>query len=166
MAEAGLTAGAFYAHFPSKAALFAEALTAGFDTTHEHHGRWRQAGEGKARVRAMLDGYLSTGHAQHPGEGCPLPPLLAELGRLDNAEARHKAEARVMGWAERVARDLGDEEIDGTDDCALGLIALCVGAVSLARAMESEAARDRVLEAARSAGAALIEGVEGGAPRA
>src|SRR5271156_4884894 len=66
MEEAGLTAGGFYAHFPSKDALLAEAL--------DHHaakpaGRLEVGLEDVSDeecVGAIVDRYLAASHRAHP----------------------------------------------------------------------------------------------------
>ena len=73
MEEAGLTAGGFYAHFPSKDALLAEAL--------EHYaakstGTLNAGLEDVADrewVRAIVDRYLAASHRGHPETRMPDP---------------------------------------------------------------------------------------------
>ena len=71
MASAGLTHGGFYGQFANKEALAAEA----FDTA--------RAGS-KERLGGLDDlvaNYLSLGHVQAPGKGCPLAALANDVAR-------------------------------------------------------------------------------------
>jgi TetR/AcrR family transcriptional regulator, transcriptional repressor for nem operon len=80
---AGLTHGAFYGHFPSKAALAAEACQ------HSMNGMaelWRNhAAEAQARgqdpLGALIDAYLSPATRDTPEQGCALSALGAETSR-------------------------------------------------------------------------------------
>src|SRR5579871_6469097 len=88
MAEAGLTAGAFYSHFPSKEALLAEVLAHAIEQNRPllEHGlaevpelEW---------VRIVARRYLSPTHRRMIERGCPLPSLLPEIGRADESAKR------------------------------------------------------------------------------
>lgn len=81
MKKAGLTKGGFYRHFKSKDDLFVEAVARAFDEM----GRGmlevaKSAPEGQA-LRAMIERYLSTPHANSPGIGCVFAALGPELAR-------------------------------------------------------------------------------------
>src|SRR5215472_11717521 len=80
MGKVGLTHGGFYAHFPDKNALIAEAtgpmLEEGFAGVI---AAAEAAPEGK-KVRAMINRYLSTQHRDSP-QACPVAGLAGEMGR-------------------------------------------------------------------------------------
>src|SRR5215469_3225005 len=65
MADAGLTHGGFYAHFRSKEELVGAALKRAATQTI---GILSQ----EPQIDAVIDTYLSAGHAAHPELGCPL----------------------------------------------------------------------------------------------
>src|ERR1700746_3903290 len=72
MKKVGLTKGGFYRHFKSKNDLFVEAVARAFDEM----GRGmveaaKAAPEGQA-LRAIIERYLSVGHANSVGSGCVL----------------------------------------------------------------------------------------------
>src|SRR4051812_13299130 len=62
MEEAGLTAGAFYAHFGSKEALLAEVLAPTAADVGALRDRGLQAESGRAWVEGFIDRYLSPEH--------------------------------------------------------------------------------------------------------
>src|SRR3954465_3034223 len=75
MEEAGLTAGGFYAHFDSKQALLAEAVTcAAAEATGKIESGLEEL-SGKEWLEAFLARYLSPQHVRVPGDGCPLVAL-------------------------------------------------------------------------------------------
>ena len=81
MKKVGLGKGGFYRHFASKDDLFVEAVARAFDEM----GRGmlevaKSAPEGQA-LRAIIERYLSTGHANSPGMGCVVAALGPELAR-------------------------------------------------------------------------------------
>src|SRR5437763_2311153 len=96
MSALGLTVGGFYRHFDSKEALVTEAIDAASrETTDRDVTRSgpRQRGE-KAELASLLDRYLSHGHRQHPGQGCPVAALCSEVGH--GSKETKKAFTRAM----------------------------------------------------------------------
>ncbi len=84
-AEAGLTHGAFYGHFASKAALAQAACRDGLARGAD---RWRQrAARARAEaadpLAAIIDSYLTERHRDSPETGCVLAALGAEATRAE-----------------------------------------------------------------------------------
>src|SRR5436190_10605880 len=73
MADAGLTNGAFYAHFDSKEDLVASAVA---DQVREQ----REAFSGRS-LEEVVRGYLSVEHRDDTESGCPSAALLDEIAR-------------------------------------------------------------------------------------
>ena len=101
MKKVGLTKGGFYRHFKSKDDLFVEAVTRAFDEM----GRGmleiaRSAPDGQA-LRAMIERYLSTAHANSPGAGCVFSALGPELARKP-LSVRKRIEAARETYRERL----------------------------------------------------------------
>ena len=84
MAEAGLTAGGFYAHFDSKQALLAEAIEYVRAESCERRASWTGDRSGREWIEGFLGGYLSNGHRRRIENGCPLAALLSEVSRADD----------------------------------------------------------------------------------
>ena len=140
MGSIGLTGGAFYGHFPSKEALFAELVEQEISNSAE-----MLAGDESSppdHVAKRLRSYLSSAHALHPETGCVLPTLGPEIARAA-PEVRATVEQGLKrlqkSWSARI----------GDPDAAWALIAQCVGALVLSRAVESERTRKEILASSR-----------------
>jgi len=101
MKKVGLTKGGFYRHFKSKDDLFVEAVARAFDET----GRGmvevaKAAPEGQA-LRAIIERYLSVGHANSLATGCALSALGPELARKP-VGVRKRIEALQETYRERL----------------------------------------------------------------
>src|SRR5919108_1055363 len=101
MKKVGLTKGGFYRHFESKDDLFVEAIARAFDEM----GRGmlevaKSAPEGQA-LRAIIERYLSTRHANSPGMGCAFAALGPELARKP-LSVRKRIEASREAYRERL----------------------------------------------------------------
>src|SRR4051812_9769941 len=78
MTDAGLTNGAFYAHFDSKEDLVANAVA---DQLREQLVRLGELGPGRDGVEQFLAWYVSAEHRDAPADGCPSAALLDEIAR-------------------------------------------------------------------------------------
>src|SRR5499427_1633732 len=101
MKKVGLTKGGFYRHFKSKDDLFVEAVARAFDEM----GRGmlevaKSAPEGQA-LRAIIERYLSTAHANSLATGCALSALGPELARKPVA-VRRRIEELQDAYRERL----------------------------------------------------------------
>lgn len=150
MAEAGLTHGAFYAHFPDKTALAGEAL----GQANAFRERWLAAPaelDPASWLRRIAARYLSRRHLEAPGEGCPYPSLAQDFAR-GGAALRAAFEAEVRETETQMRARLNDDP-----DRALAALAMMVGAMTLARAVESPTYAERILAAARTIAPRLAE---------
>src|SRR3954463_14180287 len=76
MSDAGLTNGAFYAHFSSKEDLVASVLA---DQLRAQRESVDAEPTGRAGLEAFIRDYLSPQHRDHPADGCPSAALLDEI---------------------------------------------------------------------------------------
>lgn len=101
MKKVGLTKGGFYRHFKSKDDLFVEAVARAFDEMGTGMlEAAKSAPEGRA-LRAIIERYLSAGHANSPGMGCVLAALGPELARKP-LSVRKRIEAVREAYRERL----------------------------------------------------------------
>ena len=150
MSDAGLTNGAFYPHFRSKADLVRETVAAATSATR--FGNFI-AEDG---LDVALDAYLSPEHRDDPGQGCPLAALLPELARQPLATRRVYAD-NFLALARELASALPAKTKD-PEAVAIAIYATLIGSVQLARAAEGTDLSDRILAAGRDAVRALAEG--------
>lgn len=154
MLAAGLTRGAFYAHFDSKDALFAEVL-------RTSHGLLRllrnRAGEdavtlGREAAR-VLDDYLHKDHIAEVSVGCTLAALPSDVGRAP-LPARLAYANALYGLIGELAR--GRPGARQLDERATAAAILSIGAIALARACGDRRLADWLLRCGRRAGSALL----------
>ena len=150
MEEAGLTHGGFYTHFGSKADLAAEAVALAMKTSHEGwlKGAERLHGPGGTRRHARyLSQSRASGTTREPAAHCP--STSADVARAAPA-VRRAYETELRKIIESLERHLVDPEHDEAHERAVGALALCVGGLLLARAVDDGAFSDDILRACRS----------------
>jgi len=144
MLAAGLTRGAFYAHFSSKDALFAEIVRMG----HGLLPRLRAA----AKPTVVLNEYLDREALIANAQGCALASLAGDVSRAPLAA--RLAYANVLhGVIAALAR--GKKRALDADATAVAILA--VGAVTLARASGDSRLSDWLLRCARRAAGTLMK---------
>jgi TetR/AcrR family transcriptional regulator, transcriptional repressor for nem operon len=147
MKQAGLTHGAFYAHFASREAMLAEAADrAGAESVAAAADAVGNAPPAQA-LAAMLRTYLSQAHLAHPEFGCPVAALGSEMPRQAPG-VRRAATRRIKEMVDLVARQSPDWGQPGAHEQALVTVATMVGAVVLARAVDEPGLSDAICQAA------------------
>ncbi len=150
MASAGLTHGGFYAHFASREALVAEAVT---ETFKDGAGMLDRAAHGRSpreALAAYVTKYLSTQHRDRRDLGCPLPALASELPRLP-PDVRARFAEGVCRLTQRLQALMDAAGIEGAEALASSVVAEMVGALSLARALPDLEASAGMLAHSRTA---------------
>ncbi|MDD3718146.1 MAG: TetR/AcrR family transcriptional regulator [Actinomycetota bacterium] len=148
MEGAGMTVGGFYAHFPSKRSLVAEALREALRKSRGLLASSLAGKDGAAWVKAMAGGYLSRSHRDNPQSGCPLPATLCEVARED-AQVREALAGEIGDMVDEIASHL---EAAGSHDPrseALATLSTMVGSLTMARALAGTPLSDAVLRACR-----------------
>src|SRR5881394_2737684 len=146
MKAAGLTQGAFYKQFASKDDLAAQASKRALESIS---GQWSAAAEGNPKdpLAAVVARYLSMGHREQRGAGCPLPALAADAAR-QGADVKASFEAGIRKYLETLERwGGGATGVDSTDR-AMATLSIMVGALMLSRAVNDKRLAKRLLQAA------------------
>lgn len=145
---AGVTSGAFYAHFKSKQDAFREAVAAGMAGLADGLAAMRH--EGGAWVSRFVDFYLTDRRACDLGESCALQSLTGEVARADPA-TRRTYEAELRRAIATLASGLPGDGGKAAEAEAIAMLALLSGGISMARAVEDPALSDAIVTALRRA---------------
>jgi AcrR family transcriptional regulator len=150
MTAAGLTRGGFYNHFQTKEELYAEAITQFL--RNDPPEAWRTlnfspSAQGAALARMIVNAYLSREHFDDRDGSCPmvgLPSDVARGGKVARAAFRQAVDMMVDVFSANLAPGAKP-----TRERALALVALCIGGMVLARAVDDDRFSDELREAAR-----------------
>ena len=132
--EAGVTSGAFYAHFPSKAHAFREAIVLGMKRLKDGICQFREE-YGDDWWTRFVHFYLNERRADDLSESCVLPALSEEVVRSEHLSRR----AFEKGLREAAAAIVvGPESLNVPRDTesAYAALATLLGGVTLARAVK------------------------------
>jgi TetR/AcrR family transcriptional regulator, transcriptional repressor for nem operon len=149
MSDAGLTNGAFYAHFDSKEDLVANVLA---DQLRTQRQSFDAEPSDRAGLEAFIRSYLSREHRDQSADGCPSAALLNEIGRRPSA-TRQVFTDELMGVIDDIASRLDPTDAEAARTDALTIFGLMVGTLQLARALTDRDLSDQLL--ARGVGTAL-----------
>ena len=151
MKDAGLTNGAFYPHFPSKADLVRETVSDALSK----QAVWLRNMLEEGGIDRIIDIYLSPDHRDEPGKGCASAALLPELARQPE-ETRgmyaEQSQVLVLQLAEALPVD-----VENRESVATAIFAMLIGTLQLARAVDAKVS-DRILQAGKDAIAVLVQG--------
>ena len=147
MKEAGLTHGGFYAHFPSREALLAEAADRAGSEAVALSEQIAASVPPEQALPSMVRAYLSKEHREAIETGCPVSALGSEMPRQAPV-VRRAATRRIKEMIDVVARQLPDWGQPGAHEQALMTVATMVGTMVLARAVDDPKLSDSFLEAA------------------
>jgi TetR/AcrR family transcriptional regulator, transcriptional repressor for nem operon len=150
MADAGLTNGAFYAHFASKKDLVATTVAAQLLEQRENH--WQRPGAG---VEQLVREYLSVRHRDDAEHGCPSAALLDEIGRCATNTKQAYTDG-MLAIADEIAARLAPDDPDSARATTLSLFALLIGTLQLSRALADRQLADEVLERGIETALALL----------
>jgi TetR/AcrR family transcriptional repressor of nem operon len=137
MTAAGLTHGGFYRHFSNKEELYAETVR--HFLRKEAPERWQKGPAGVCKpdqpfARFVVDAYLSRDHLEDVEGSCPLVGLssdVAHSGEAVKAAYREVAESMIQVFEANLKGRAAREQ-------AMVLVALCVGGMVLAKALDDQ----------------------------
>ena len=148
---AGLTRGTFYAHFPSKQALYEAVLVGPHDFVERLRGRTQRAVQ--AGAGAVARDYLKPAHRDAVRGGCSLAGLAAETA--GSTPAAQEAYATAV---EELVAEFRRGQTDLSQDRALAAVALCIGGLLMSSACGEAPVADRLERSASRWVTRLLDG--------
>jgi TetR/AcrR family transcriptional regulator, transcriptional repressor for nem operon len=141
MSDAGLTNGAFYAHFTSKEDLVANVLA---DQLRAQRQSFDAHPSNRAGLEAFIRAYLSPQHRDEYADGCPSAALLDEIARRPVATKQVFTD-ELMGVIDDIAARLDPADPEAAKTDALTIFGLMLGTLQLARALTDRELSDQLL---------------------
>lgn len=144
MKDAGLTNGAFYPHFSSKADLVGACIAAALKQQQIGFQDILASGGLDAAIAA----YLSPEHRDNPEHGCASAALLPEIAR-EPVETRDIYTERLMATVQDLSAEIPAAK--NAENVVLVLLATVIGALQMSRAVSDKELSDRILLAGAEA---------------
>src|SRR5256885_10687349 len=140
MSDAGLTNGAFYAHFASKEDLVANVLA---DQLRAQRHSFDAEPSDRAGLEAFIRSYLSPQHRDQCADGCPSAALLDEIARRP-AGTRRVFTDELMGVIDDIAARLDPTDVEAARGDALTVLGMMIGNLQLATALTDRGLSDQL----------------------
>jgi AcrR family transcriptional regulator len=142
---AGVTSGAFYSHFGSKAGAFDVALNTGLDEVitgipafqKTHQSQW---------VHAFADYYLGAAHRKDVESGCAMAALTSEVVRFEG-DISTTFETKMATIAGLIAKGLSGGSDEERTARAWSMLGILIGGVNLSRAMQNVSIAEDIAQA-------------------
>lgn len=143
MAAAGMTRGAFYAHFKTKAALYAESITCAA-ASNVRASAFLDGGGSLEKLRQLVKSYLSRDHIDGSSEPCPLSFLVTDIVNRE-PQGRGAYTHVYQQLAAHIAEHVPCGKKKEREQRAYGITALLIGGVALGRAVGDDKTVDLLL---------------------
>src|SRR5580658_2608822 len=135
-AAAGVTSGAFYAHFSNKEDLLKEVIDAYLGAPYVRRDIEGQEAKEK-QLKEFLKTYLSLDHCSSPEEGCVMPTLSADVSRASMG-VRKVYQERMLNLVEKISMVVHGSPAKKRKQ-AWSVLAMMIGAVTIGRALPESA---------------------------
>lgn len=153
---AGVTSGAFYAHFGSKDKAFKTALIMGLDEVIDTIPKM-QSEFADDWVKNFVDYYLGQSHRDDLACGCAMTTLSPEVVRA-GIELHENYENKMKIIAELIANGLTGGEINERIEKAWAMLAVLIGGLTMARAVKTQEVSDEIARSIKIAAMAVVSG--------
>lgn len=150
MQEAGLTRGAFYAHFNSKQELYAEAILTAAKTSA--FGKAKDKVCETDEIQKLVNGYLSEAHVNEEIQPCHLAFLVSDVAKRE-PQIRRTYTQVFKGLSQLMQQHFSPSN----EQQAMALVAMMIGGVAVGRAIDDEKLRSQLLETCRQVASHMLE---------
>lgn len=147
MNHAGLTRGAFYAHFKNKQAIYSKAIIAGAKKSRIMTTKPAEANDNEW-TKDLLFGYLSEEHINQEISPCPLAFLVTDIA---NNEKEVKATyTRMYKHLNKAIQTQLKNKSKQAEKDILATTAMMIGAVAIGRALTDTSTTKKLLDSCRT----------------
>lgn len=153
MKEAGLTNGAFYAHFKSKKDLVDQVL---IYILEDRELLLINAIKQGATLGDIIREYLSPKHRDKCEQGCLFPSLSAEIARLPKSTRKIVTE-KMYNMQNFFSEQIKDPNPEVRNQKATAIVALIIGSIQLARVVTDVNLSNNILKSATETALAIAE---------
>lgn len=151
MSSAGLTRGAFYAHFSSKNELYAESIvTAGVQSSKVLYCN----ADDNNVLKGIIDCYLDVKHRDGESATCPLAFLVTDITHRDDT-VRDTYTQMFKGFVHKLEAQAAKQGRERSPESALKTAIMMIGGLALSRAINDAALSEQVLESCRQDDASI-----------
>ena len=153
MADAGLTRGAFYAHFKSKQDLYAQAIAS--TPVFSIFGKTKPDGvDEKTWLAQLINGYLSQLHVQKADTPCPLAFLVTDVAVSE--PATRQAYTDVYLKMNRLIQAYTKKFSNCDKESVMAVTAMMIGGVAVARTLSDRKSQGQLLKSCRQVALSLL----------
>ena len=135
MAHAGLTRGAFYAHFKSKSDMYHQSMVAGALLSRD-----RICHDNPAKASELAERYLEIGRHTRADRYCPLAFLVTDIGHREPKVKATYTHILTRYQAMLVGLGLSEEN-------AIKASVMLIGGLALSRAVVDDELKNKILDA-------------------
>ena len=160
MEHAGLTRGAFYAHFDSKQAVYAKAIITGAKNSRFMSEKPDGASQ-KDWIRNLLFGYLSQEHINQELPPCPLAFLVTDIANNETEvqETYARMFRRLNKGIELQLKEYAKEKesTSPSKEDVLAATAMMIGGVAIGRVLNNDVQTKKLLDSCRQGALDLLK---------
>lgn len=157
MQHAGLTRGAFYAHFESKEAVYAKAIIAGAKKSRITHQKPKELTE-EAWMKDLLMGYLSEDHITQKHSPCPLAFLVTDIANNEvEVRTTYTRMYKALNKTIQAQLDKNPERPKPSEQEIFATTAMMIGAVAIGRALNDDTTIKDLLDSCRKEALGLLK---------
>ena len=147
MQYAGMTRGAFYAHFHSKEELYAEAIMAASKKSKIYEAI-EKCMEGEDMLKNIINFYLDRRHVEQQFPPCPLAFLVTDVAN-EETKVRETYTQVYQSLVVFMTKHLSPGKISDEKDRMMAVTAMMIGGVAVSRALVDKKTVDSLLASCR-----------------